>query len=348
MNPPSLAAQWFDGRSPAARTVTVRMEGAELCVDDAATGAALTRAVAARVRWSERQRHGQRQAELPDGTLLTAIDSGAWDAWRRASGPRDSAVVRAMQSWRGAVFAMVITAVVVGAAWRWGIPWAADRVALAMPLSASTALGDEALAQIDARWLHPSQLPAAQQQSIAQRLARAVAAAYPRGGAPHYTLHWRRANDAIGPNAFALPGGHIIVTDQLVALLQQPAPDAIVGVLAHELGHVAQQHGLRLATRTAAAGALASLAFGDVTWLFTAAPALLMQMDYSRAFEHEADIHARKLMRAAGLRTSDMAWFFDRLAQREVKGDEVALPIGFSSHPPNAERRAFFESPDGD
>ncbi len=46
-----------------------------------------------------------------------------------------------------------------------------------------------------------------------------------------------------GANAFALPGGVLFMTDALVALAE---PAAILGVLAHELGHVQQRHATRV------------------------------------------------------------------------------------------------------
>lgn len=49
----------------------------------------------------------------------------------------------------------------------------------------------------------------------------------------------------IGANAFALPDGTLVVTDELVELAGDN-DDEVLAVLAHELGHIHERHGLRL------------------------------------------------------------------------------------------------------
>ncbi|MGC8074477.1 hypothetical protein ACP3W1_28350, partial [Salmonella enterica] len=72
-----------------------------------------------------------------------------------------------------------------------------------MPAAVEQQVGDSALAAFEQRWLKPSALPAEQQRDIEQRLARAVAAAFPEGERPAYQLHLRAsAIDQMGPNAF--------------------------------------------------------------------------------------------------------------------------------------------------
>ena len=66
---------------------------------------------------------------------------------------------------------------------------------------------------------------------------------------------------AIGPNALALPGGSVLLTDALVALAR--SDDEILGVLAHELGHVEGRHGLRQAYAAAGFIVAAGMVAGD-------------------------------------------------------------------------------------
>lgn len=339
-----LALQWFDGQTAAAHPVLAWLAQGRLHLQgEGSEGTSRSYPMAA-VVWPERQRHGRRQALLPDGSVLVGTDASAWDAWRAAAGHQDSTVVRAQQSWRGVLVALALLGGVLLGAWRWGLPWAADHAAAWVPADVQQTLGEATLSELDARWLAPSTLPQAQAERIRAQFAASVARAWPDGSAPAWHLVFRQGGKRVGPNAFALPGGTLVLTDELVALLAD-APDALQGVLGHELGHLHHAHGLRLVARTSAAAALAGLVFGDATWLLTAAPVLVVQADYSREFEREADAYALALLHGAGLDAAQMALFFDRIAARRVAEDEPELPIAIASHPPDAERRALFAAP---
>src|SRR5690606_15157282 len=98
--------------------------------------------------------------------------------------------------------------------------------------------------------LEPSRLAPERQAALRARFEALVAhmpalpARYAHY-APRYTLDFRRG---LGANAFALPGGAIVVTDGLVEAARAAGlqDDAIAGVLAHEIGHVAHRHTTRM------------------------------------------------------------------------------------------------------
>jgi Zn-dependent protease with chaperone function len=115
------------------------------------------------------------------------------------------------------------------------------------------------------------------------------------------------------PNAFALPGGSIVFLDGLVKMA--PNDDALVGVFAHEFGHVKHRHGLRTLLRTAAISAVAAWYFGDFTSLASAA-VVLSQLSYTRDFETQADDTAIELMRANKLDTNALAELFRRMSDK--------------------------------
>jgi Zn-dependent protease with chaperone function len=381
---PRLTAAYFDGRSARARPVQLWVDRGTLNVQG--DGVALQWPVH-RVQWPERQRHGERQAHLPDEGLLSTPDAAAWDAWAAASGLRaDSLTVRWMQSWRAALGALALAGAVLAGGYVWGLPAAARQVALHLPAAVHQQIGDAALASFQQEWLRPSRLPADRQAALRTQFTQAVRRTPALAGAPAWTLHFHAspARGGMGPNAFALPGGHIVVTDELVALLHD-RPDVLLGVLGHELGHVQHQHGMRAVVQVAVLSAVASLVLGDLSSLLTAAPVLLGQAAYSRRFEHEADQSAAALMRANGWDPAGFAVLFDRLraaqasqarlpsdtadptpaktpdddrpARGEAKDpdapsggrgqdERITLPIGLSTHPPDAERvRRMKETP---
>jgi predicted Zn-dependent protease len=337
MTAPRCEAQLFDGRRAAAQPVSLWIEDGRLHVQGA--NECITVPVR-RVHWPERQRHGRRLAYLPDGALLSSDDAQAWDDWARASGQGPSVLVGWMQSWRWVMVAALTTVALLGAAYRWGTPWVAQGLLAVCPLQVDTQIGDAVLAQFERQWLLPSRLPADTQSALRGRFESAVRHAPSNGPALPWTLHFRATpDDGLGANAFALPGGHIIVTDAMVKLLED-RPDALVAVLGHEWGHVQRRHGMRSLVQASLLAALSAAVVGDVSSALTAAPAVLGQLAYSREFEQQADDDAAALMRANGLDPTALALLFERLQAQHPQRRRLmeALPIALSSHPPDAER----------
>lgn len=330
----SIEASYFDGRSARGQPVRLHVDAGQLCTD----GELSQRWPLAQISWPERTRHGRRSIALAHGGELQFADAAAFDAWRAQLGVHDSLVVRLQQSWRATLLVTLVLAAVALAGYLWGVPWAARALVSLTPLSVDQAVGEAAMQQINARWLKPTALPVERQAQLRQAFDVAVARAYP-SAAPPYTLHFAAAVEAIGANAFALPGGSIVVTDAMVALLQGQ-DDALIGVLGHELGHVRQRHGMRSLVQVGMLSAATALALGDFSTVLAGVPALIGQMAYSRDAEREADADAAQLLRASGRTPAAMLVFFERLAT--TASARLALPIALASHPVDEERKRFF------
>lgn len=326
-----LDADYFDGRSARAWPVRLGRAGTLLTI----RGEGIERELPWHaLRWPERSRHGVRVAELPDGGMLQCHDAVAWDAFVRAGGATEPWVVRLQQSWRAVLASLLATAALLAALYAWGVPWAAGRALAFVPEAVDRSIGAAALEALDAEMLQPSALPAAQRAALTAAFAQLLAA-QPAGSLPAWRLEFRRSR--IGPNAFALPGGTIVLTDELVERVDGDA--AIVsGVLAHEFGHLRGRHGMRTVLQAGALGVLAGALLGDFSTLLAAAPVVLGQAAYSRDAEREADAEAARLLRDAGLSPALMATFFEKLAARPGSGPL----IGIGSHPADAERIRFF------
>lgn len=342
-----MNADYFDGHTARAQPATVRHDGSELVIT---FDGGERRVPLSRVQWPERQRHGPRLAHIAaeaGGGALHSDDGAAWDDFVRGlPHARESLVVRAQQSWRGVLVAVLLLLAAGFSAYRWGVPWAARGVVAALPHEADAAVGRIALQSVEGRWLKPSKLAAEERARIAAAFARMVAAAFPDAASrPPYELRFHAST--IGPNAFALPGGTIVLTDELVVLLPG-RDDAVLGVLAHELGHVRQRHGMRMLVQVSLLGAATSAIVGDFSTVLAGVPALLGQMDYSRQAEREADAESVRLLKAAGLSPLAMIEFFERVRvwrdsdEGKKRSGGVDLPIAFSSHPADEERVAFF------
>ncbi len=332
-------ADHFDGQSARARPVRLAVARGRLVLH----GAEDTRDYALReVEWPERQQRAARVVHLPDGGSLQAHDAEAFDAFVRRAGVAEPWIVRAQQSWRATLTAALLLLAIAGAGYRWGLPWAADQATAMLPPAVAASIDTATLELVEARWLQPSRLPAQTQQRLRDALQAALDRAYPADERPRVALRFHAG--AIGPNAFALPGGTVVLTDELVEKVG--GDEAIVlGVLGHEAGHVRHRHGLRMLTRSALLGFATALAFGDFSTLLAGAPALLGQLAYSRDFEREADAEAVRLLRAAGHSPAVMVSFFERLRDdRGTPAAEGGLQIALASHPPDAERIAYFRA----
>ncbi len=328
------------------------------------------------MRWPEATARGARIIELTDqappawqGAQLhgpSDLDPQVFDAWAAQhvparSNPSAGWIVRAQQSWRGVAAAFALLVAVLAGLYVWGLPMAARGITAFVPQAADQAIGRNALQQIDGRWMKPSQLPLADQSRIRERFLAGVKAQYP-SNTPAIQLEFRKSE--IGPNAFALPGGILVMTDELVNMVK--ADQVVLGVLGHELGHITRRHGMRQLVQVGVLQGVLSIAFGDYGSLITAAPLILGSMAYSRAHEREADDDSIAFMRAAGISPLSMVKFFqaarnykppkkdqdgnplpqDAPAEKANKTPETKkTPLGFSiisSHPLDEERMDKF------
>lgn len=341
-----IDAIWYDGSQARGRAVRVALQGGQLWLqDDAGLRLGLP---LSHVQWPERTRHGQRVAHLREGGSLAFADAAGFDAWRQAQGHRESWVVRAQQHWRATAAAALALVLVAVMGYRWGVPWMASAVVAAVPVQAEQSIGDVALGQLRQGLLQPSKTEPQVQARWRQQLQQALQQAYPEGGAP-WQLHFA-GGGRLGANALALPGGHIVITDELLALMQG-ADDAVLGVLAHEYGHVRRRHGLQALVRLGMVSAATSVALGDFSAVVAGAPALLAHLGYSREAEREADADAAHVLLASGRDPAVMLQLFERLgsgAGQAGDGEPAgqrrrqAPPIAFASHPADEERVRFF------
>jgi len=124
----------------------------------------------------------------------------------------------------------------------------------------------------------------------------------------------------------------------------------VMGVLAHELGHLHGRHLTRRIVQSSAVAAASWLVFGDASSVMTALPTLVLDMKYSRDAESEADDYAVAMLRHNGIDPAHLAHAFARLeepaerpAEHEAGQDStngVASSPYLSSHPSSAARRA--------
>ena len=136
------------------------------------------------------------------------------------------------------------------------------------------------------------------------------------------------ALDSAEINAFAAPGGLILVTRGLLDCCQ--TEDELAAVLAHEIGHVEKQHGLRAIRTGRLNSALTILAveagknlageqLAEVTKAFDESindiTTTLMNSGYSRKLEYEADAAAVGILRRAGYQSGALVAMLENMAK---------------------------------
>ena len=294
----------------------------------------------AEARIASRVGNTPRSIALPGGAICETSENDAIDALLRQRGrSRWPALVYALESrWISVLPLLFVTLVGGWGLIAYGIPALANHVASAFPASADATLGRDGLKLLDQVLFAPSTLTAEQQESLraifdtmTQQLADGHA----------YQLEFRKS-DRLGPNAFALPSGIIVVTDKLVLLARHQSE--LIGVLAHEMGHVQHRHALRTLLQNSAVALLLASVTGDLTSLTAlsaALPTLLVEAKYSRAFETEADRFALQYLREHDI---PVAYFGDML----IRLDEASARTGavhdyLASHPVTSQRMRMLQ-----
>ncbi|WP_454720346.1 MULTISPECIES: M48 family metallopeptidase [Cupriavidus] len=341
--PAPVAATYYDGRSSRAHAASLSVEAREAVLRDG-DGAVLRRAPLSTLRVSERVRRAPRLVTFADGAFCEITDHAGLAALLAASGHREGWVARVQNSWRLVLLSVLGLAAALVIGYAVVLPWGARMVARSVPPALEARLGEATLASIDNGLLAPSRLPAAQQERI-----RADFAALRRPPDPGhaYRIVFRRGG-RLGANALALPGGTIVVTDELVKLAG--AGPGLTGVLAHEAGHVAQRHGLQQILQASAVGALAAYFFGDYSSVLAGVPATLLTLRYSRDHERAADAYAVQVMQDNRLPVSAFA---DLLEALEAAHRQDAAPAsadasaGAGERETKRERRSRRAAEDG-
>jgi Zn-dependent protease with chaperone function len=148
-------------------------------------------------------------------------------------------------------------------------------------------------------------------------------------------------------NAFALPGGFVVLHTGL--LLNAEQAEEVLGVLAHEIAHVTQQHGLRKMIDSLGFFLIIKAFLGDRGGLLSElleGGAFLLDQKFSRSFEREADENGFAYLVGANIDPTGMIGFFRRL--HEKSKDDGALSINnalnfLSTHPAPDERMEYLQ-----
>jgi Zn-dependent protease with chaperone function len=261
-----------------------------------------------------------RLLHFADGGHCEVYNHGDFETLLAKAGVKPLSLLSRLEtSWRYMLLATLLAISFVIASFYWGLPWVAEIAAARIPASVALSIDAHFLSAVDDGLMQPTRLKTARQQALGKKFD----ALQNENGIPVHQLEFRSSKD-IGANAFALPGGTIVVTDQLVSLAAND--EEILAVLAHELGHVSERHPLRQLLQSSVVGLAMTWYLGDISTLLAAAPTLLLETSYSRNFERRADRYAANMLRLNGISPARSKDHTSRIAEL------------FSTHPDTEER----------
>ncbi len=338
-----IAARFFDGKSARSHQVELASADGKLMLSNAELSLDYP---IADVRLVEPFAGAPSVVNFPDGAYCEVSGDGDKQALHLALAFRKSFVMRLQERWVSALCALVALCGVLFATVEWGIPLAAERIVALAPATLDSALGKQSLAALELEMMKPSRL-SDQRIAAVQAIFDGIKPSAPR----QPLLLLVRHVPPVGANAFALPDGTIVMTDEMIRKVVGKENEItsfqqhqLAGVFAHEIGHVQGRHSMRALARSSLTVALAATLFGDFSAVASGIPALLLQMQHSRAMETEADNYAIALMAHRQLPTAPLGALFQKLMdENSVVASKMPrwlrATMGYaSSHPATSER----------
>jgi Zn-dependent protease with chaperone function len=216
--------------------------------------------------------------------------------------------------------------------------WAANRVSM----KTEKRLGESVLKSLNpkANFLQDGEAVKAV-QSIGQQLTAGSA----------YQYQWYVSKDPT-VNAFAIPGGIIVVNSGL--LKKADSPNELAAVLAHEVQHVEQKHALKNMINSAGIAAIVLVVLGDANAVVMLMAHQVSAQYFNRQIESEADLKGLQLLHKKNIDPAGMVSFFKKMdagfitdkaeakakpkAEQDADAEESEVASWFSSHPDTVSR----------
>jgi len=331
---PSWKGIYYDGRTADRQDVTLTLEAA---------GVRITRADGTSLLWpigAIRQTQGgfsreQIRLEYGSNPVEAAFvdDASFVDAMRRLFPGMNKTLRSRNHMARIAAWGVAIVIAAI-AAYAWGAPILADWLARRLPPSVEESLGNGVAERMaDSTQQCGDSATLADLRGVLDRIVTAA-------GPTPYRFRMIVARDTT-INAFAAPGGFIVVNSGLLAAAR--TPEEFAGVLSHEVQHVLHRHSTRAILREVPLRiALATLTNGSGFESAAALAGNLGALRYRRGDESEADLDGIRLLAAAEIDRRGAVSFMRTLESQDGGGPRMVTYL--SSHPRTAERVAQLQS----
>ena len=272
---------------------------------------------------------------MPGATLY--VDNHAFVAALCRKAPQ---LTTGAQRWRWAkpLIAAALVIVAAGAAlWASGIR-PAHTIATLLPDHTRTAFGEKVVAYMTRQ--HKRCIATDGQAALDQVFARLMPGSAERAKFKVVTVDWAIVN------AFAAPGGQIVLTQGLINAAT--SSEEVAGVLAHEIGHGLELHPEAGIVRAFGLSAVMDIMLGGSGGTLGSISGMLIQNSYARDDERAADQQALRLLKQGQVSKQGLANFFKRIASGKIdgmrdSGGPSALDL-LRTHPRPGERAAYIET----
>lgn len=226
----------------------------------------------------------------------------------------------------GCLLSLLMVLALIFAAYFWGAPWVADLAAQKVPRDIEKQVGDSWYPSLTAQYK-----PDTAKTQLVQAFYDSL------GYTGHYNIRITVVQEPVS-NAFALPGGRIVVFDGILDIMDRP--EQLAALLGHEASHVELRHSTRTVFRELANSLFFSLLlgdYGDVSTIVAQQGDQLAGLSYSRSLELEADAHGFQLMQQSYVPTTGMRDLFQKMKDSEPS-ETSDVPNFLSTHPSLDER----------
>ena len=261
---------------------------------------------------SSRLGNTPRYLNFPNGSQFETLDNIAIDEMveKLANDPLHG-LAHKLESAKSFVLFTVVAVVLFG--WlfvQYGIPAFSKQIAELLPEEASQYMGQGVLDAMDKGFFSESKLSKKRQKELTDlfnSLLRNIE------GSKNYQLKFRLGGK-IKANAFALPDGTIVFTDELINLAENDLE--IASIMLHEIGHLKNHHSLRATIQQFSLGMFVMVVTGDVSTsssIITAIPVMLVESGFSQGMEIEADTYSLEYMRKQKIDPNYFAIMMEKL-----------------------------------
>lgn len=315
-----FSASYMDGQSSAAETLEVSVDDSgKLHIKDKTYD--LDKATI-----SARLGNTTRKISFSDQSSLETADNDAIDQLldRFKISKSQHLSHRLESNLKLAAAAAVIMLALAALFYRYGLPATSNLVTTLIPTSVDDQLGEQVLPQLDDFLFKETNIKQEQQDEIQNsfRQLLTIEPLTPRD----YKLNFRDA-PALGANALALPDASIVVTDDIVELLNK---DELASVLLHEIGHIQHRHSMRMLVRQTLISSIILLATGDPGFansLVIFLPQVLLETQHSRELETEADSFALEYMQTLNIPPKAFATAMQKIAGLDANEHDPSTEV---------------------
>jgi len=330
-----IVAKLYDGVSSKEHSVIVEFtEDRRLIIESHNIDVAIDR-----VKISSRLGNTPRVIHLPDGERCKSEENDKIDEILDRLNIKRSKIHKLESSWKLAAVSVALIAVFVVFMLTAGAGYSASFLAKVLPSNTLDRASTNTLHFLDKKYLHKSNLNKEKKAKILTLFNKLT------NGDKHYKLHFR-SSPQMGANAFALPSGDVVLLDELVFLDKDPNMYGVLGVLAHEKGHVVYKHGLQGLIKGAVATTVIGYITGDFSFLATTLPTAMVTSKYSREFETQADQYAKKELKRMHISSKPLAKIFINLEDFYAKKHKDSNSTNYfdflASHPVTKDRVKYF------